>query len=389
MPARLPLAPLLALAAAAVPDAHAQTGETAAFVTRLGADTVAVERFVHRPDGVDATVVLRVPETAVTQSRLRFNPDGALQSYEAITTRPGSTAPVRTERARMDGDSLRVEVTTAEGTRTRAIAADARALPFVDMVHWPFETMLMRAPATGADTPQPLFTERGTVRFTVARRADGTATVTHPSRGAMAVTTDADGRLRTLDAAATTRKLVVTRVADVDVDGLARHFAARDAAGAGFGALSGRARPTFALGGATVAFDHGQPAARGRALFGALVPWGVRWRTGADLATHLDTDRDLLVGSGDAALRVPAGRYTLSSIPEADGGVLIVNRQTGQTGTAYDAARDLGRVPLRRVTGQPYAERLAIRVVPASGGAGELRIEWGDEAFVVPVRVAP
>ena len=337
----------------------------------------------RRPDGVDATVVLRVPTTTRTESRLRFGPDGGLRTYDAVTTRPGSDAPVRTERAVLDGDSLRIAVTTPEGTRTRVVAADGHPLPFVDMVHWPFETALVRTPATGADTPQPLFTERGTVRFTVARRADGTATVTHPSRGAMAVTTDADGRLRTLDAAATTRKLVVTRVADVDIDGLARRFAARDDAGTGFGALSGRARPTFSLGGATIALDHGQPSARGRTLFGGIVPWGIRWRTGADLATHLDTDRALVLGTGAAALHVPAGRYTLSTIPEAGGGVLIVNRQTGQTGTSYDAARDLGRVPMQRLTGQPHTERLTLRI-----DGGHLRIEWGTDAFVVPVRVA-
>ena len=369
-----------------------------AFVTRLGADTVAVEQVTPRRDGVDAITVVRVPETAVTESRLRLDAGGALVSYEAVTRRPGQPTAVRTERAERRGDSLRVEVTTPEGTRVRTFAAEARALPFVELVHWPIDLALQRVPPSGRVVPMPLFTDRGVIAFTAQRGpktyALGGSTdlystiVTHPTRGAMGATTDLGGRLMTLDAAETTRKLTVARGLPVDIEALAQRYAARDAAGAGFGALSGRARPEYRLGAATIALDYGQPSARGRELFGGIVPWGQRWRTGADLATHLETDRELVVGAGEAARRMPAGRYTLSTIPTPGGGLLIVNRQTGQTGTSYDPAQDLARVPMQRLTGQPYAERLTLRVVPAGSGAGELRIEWGDEAFVVPVRLA-
>ncbi len=385
---RLRCAALLALTAAAVPDAHAQTGETAAFVTRLGADTVAVERFtLHRDGSIASTVVVRVPTTTVTTARLTVDARGTA-TYTAETRTPGG-AVVRRESAQRDGDSLRVTSTQADGTtRTRAMAAAPGVVPFIEMTHWPVETALRRAAVadpSSAPVPQPMFTDRGLVRFTLARVRPDSAVLTHPTRGPMGIATDGEGRLLRLDAGATTRKLTVTRVGagTADLDALARRFAARDAAGQAFGTLSGRAQTTFALGGATIGLDYGQPAARGRALFGALVPWGERWRTGADGATHFETDRDLLVGD----LRVPAGRYTLSSIPQPDGGLLIVNRQTGQSGTSYDAARDLGRVPMTRVALDAPVERLTLRVVEGAAG-GELRIEWGTTAFVVPVRVA-
>lgn len=378
----------------------AQTVERGAFVTRLGADTVAVERFTRSAELIEAVAVVRVPTTTVTTYSLAIAPDGTVERYTAMTYSGAGARVVggsvrspepmqRRVEGRRDGDTLRVTTTDQNGTsRAQAIAAAGVAAPFVEMVHWPFEAALVRARAAGtARGEQPLFTERGLVRFVVGT-GEGTAmTVTHPSRGTMQVTADATGRLITLDAGATTRKLTVTRVADVDLDMLARRFAARDAAGQAFGTLSGRAQPTFALGGATISLDYGQPSARGRDLFGALVPWGERWRTGADGATHFETDRDLLVGD----LRVPAGRYTLSSIPQPDGGLLIVNRQTGQSGTSYDASRDLGRVPMTRVALDAPVERLTLRVVArGSGGSdGELRIEWGTTAFTVPIRVAP
>ncbi len=80
-----------------------------------------------------------------------------------------------------------------------------------------------------------------------------------------------------------------------------------------------------------------------------------------------------------------AGRYTLYSIPERDGGVLIINRQTGQAGSTYAAARDIGRV---RLTARPLAtpmEQFTI-ATPQQGSAGERGLQWDHTKLVVPVR---
>jgi hypothetical protein len=131
-----------------------------------------------------------------------------------------------------------------------------------------------------------------------------------------------------------------------------------------------------------VTVNFGTPSVRGRAIWGALVPYGQVWRTGANEATHLETDRDLVLGSGRDTLVVPAGRYTLFTIPGAGGGTLIVNRQTGQGGTAYDATRDLGRVPMAMRALSTPRELFNIAVDP-----GLLRLQWAEREFVVPVRV--
>lgn len=386
----LALAPSLLIAGCASadrPGGAPATGADGAFVTLLGTDTLAVERFTRTPAGMEATVVLRAPRTTVTHYRLDLDPSGALQRYEATTRLPGDApgaAPVRREVAVRDGDSLRVTV-TGEGARTAAVPAAAGALPFVDMAHWPFELVVERAVAAGRDTlVQPLFTDRGPLDFRVGVREGGRVHLTHPLRGTMTVQADPEGRLLSLDAGETTRKVTVTRVAAVDIDGLARRFAALDAAGRPFGALSGRGEARGVVGGATLTVDYGRPAMRGREVWGALVPWGQVWRTGANLATHLTTDRDLVVGG----LAVPAGRYTLYSVPAPDGGVLIINRQTGQGGTTYDAAQDLGRVPLTRTALAEPVELFTITVDPTPTG-GALRLQWDRTELSVPFTVAP
>jgi hypothetical protein len=110
------------------------------------------------------------------------------------------------------------------------------------------------------------------------------------------------------------------------------------------------------------------------------------WRTGANEATHFETDRDLVFGTGSDTLAVPAGRYTLFSVPERDGGWLIINRETGQAGTAYDSTKDLGRV---RLVARPLSapvETFTIRA-ETEAGANLLRLQWDNAERVVPFRV--
>ncbi len=347
------------LAPASVGAQGASFVDTAAFVTRLGADTVAVEQFIHRPGRMEAHVVLRAPTTTRTRYTLETDSVSQLVRYGTVTR---SAAGERWTAVTRFGDSLRIVVADTGAPRTRTIAASALTLPFIDMVHWPYELVLMRARVTGADSfTQPLLTGNQTSDFRVARVGADSMTITHPFRGTMRVRIDARGRLLGLDAAGTTSAL--------------------DAAGRSFGALSGRGEARASVGTATVVIDYGTPAKRGRPIWGALVPYGQVWRTGANLATHLTTDRDLVLGSGAQTLAVPAGRYTLFSIPDANGGTLIVNRQTDQGGTTYDQTRDLGRVRLTPRQLKSPVEQFTIAVV-----GGELRLRWDRTELTTPIR---
>jgi hypothetical protein len=129
--------------------------------------------------------------------------------------------------------------------------------------------------------------------------------------------------------------------------------------------------------------DYGQPHARGREIFGALVPYGEVWRLGANWATSLALDVPVRIGELD----VPRGEYTLFLVPREDGGELIVSDQTRQWGTDYDATRDFGRTPVRRRALAGPLESLTITLVPdfpQEDGvlpSGLLRMAWGDAEY--------
>lgn len=132
-----------------------------------------------------------------------------------------------------------------------------------------------------------------------------------------------------------------------------------------------------------ISIDYGQPHLRGRKLHtGDLVPLDAVWRLGANQATGLETDVDLVIGG----LQVPKGKYTLFTLPTAAGWKLIINKNTGQWGTAYAAEHDLGRVDLRKRTLASPVEAFSMWLIPSGQPGvprGELRFAWGDAELSV------
>lgn len=134
------------------------------------------------------------------------------------------------------------------------------------------------------------------------------------------------------------------------------------------------------LGGAKVLVDYGRPSKRGRAIFGGLVPWGQVWRTGANAATQLETSTTLVVGG----TTIPAGKYTLYTLPTEKGVQLIVNKQTGQWGTEYHQEQDLARIAMRSSTAAAPVEQFTIALEPAGQGL-TLKMSWDTTVWSVPV----
>jgi len=345
--------------------AGGQDAEEAAFVTRLGDDTVAVERFTRSPTGIRAEVALRSPRTSLRVYDLLFDESGrpatmTVETYDPATGFSGEP-------------SERQEIELSEGS----------GIPFIDMVHWPFELMLDQIHSSSEDSVTvELVAGRRTLPFVMARVGGDRYTATHPTRGTMEIVADRRGRLVSLDAGKTTRALLVTRQQRIDVAAVASAFAAQDAAGRPMGELSGRASFEGMVAGATIEIDYGQPLRRGREIFGALVPWGQVWRTGANRATHFTTSHDLQVGD----VTIPAGTYTLFSIPQPESWTLIVNKRTGINGQAYDAEHDLVHLEMQTRTLDEIVEPFTILVEETADGP-ELRIRWDRTEAFLPFRV--
>ena len=137
---------------------------------------------------------------------------------------------------------------------------------------------------------------------------------------------------------------------------------------------------TATIDGKAITINYSSPRVNGRAgkifakdgLIGKDPTYPV-WRAGANEATTLKTNGELTIGE----LKVPAGSYTLFvDISDPDHWVLIVNKQTGQWGTDYDKAQDLGRVPMKMEKPKATIENLKYTLESKGTDKGELELSW-------------
>ena len=147
--------------------------------------------------------------------------------------------------------------------------------------------------------------------------------------------------------------------------------------------LSPPATAEGTIGGKKITIKYSAPSMRGRKIMGELVPYGKVWRTGANEATTLTTDADLMIGN----VRVPRGQYTLFTLPGENGWKLIINKQTGQWGTKYDESQDLARVDMNVKKTNSPVEKFVISIDPSGGNSGVLRMMWENKEVSVPIQV--
>jgi hypothetical protein len=143
----------------------------------------------------------------------------------------------------------------------------------------------------------------------------------------------------------------------------------------------GTAEVTFADG-KKVTINYSRPSAKGRKIVGGLVPYDQVWRTGANEATSLKTDVDLEIGG----TTVPAGSYTLYTLPSASSWKLIINKQTGQWGTVYQQDQDLARVDMNVTSLSQPVEQFTIILDKKGGDAAQLNLQWEKTQASVGVK---
>ncbi len=136
----------------------------------------------------------------------------------------------------------------------------------------------------------------------------------------------------------------------------------------------------WTIDGANLSIEYGRPSLKGRVPGKDIDPYdGREWRTGADEATTLTTSRTLKIGD----MSLPAGTYTLYTIPTGGTWHLIVSKKTGQWGVPYPKGEDLGRAPMTLGKAPKAAEQLSISINDTPAG-GTLRIDWGTTRASIP-----
>ena len=371
----------------------AQAPVTGTFVSTLGSDTVAVERYRRDGSRLEGELLTRNPRVQVVRyvadlgagkfrgmsvtTRAGDSEPGAVPLFSMMTLFADSTASIEVQRGGRP-DTVNTVRRSFRGRVAPSIPGLPSAVGLYEQIlvfNQPAGRDSMRLSILGAGNPATLSLLR--------RSRDTIVMVSSFNPGWIEVAAvDANGRITSLDATATTVKTRTRRVSGLDFDATVRAWTALEAARGRAGRMSPLDSVKATIGAANIEIVYSRPFKRGRVIWGDVVPWGTPWRTGANAATQLTTSADLMVGN----TVVPAGKYTLWSLPTATGTQLIINTQTGQWGTVYDPSRDLARIDMTHSTPARPVEQFTIAVTP-QGNAATLRISWDDREYSVPVRV--
>ena len=133
--------------------------------------------------------------------------------------------------------------------------------------------------------------------------------------------------------------------------------------------------------GKSITVDYSSPRAKGRKIYGGLVPYGQVWRAGANEATTFVTTGDLMVGG----THVPAGSYTIFTIPNKDKWTLVISKKTGEWGTDYPGPEnDLARIDMKASALPSAAENFTV-AFDKTGGGCVLRLDWETTRATVDI----
>ena len=124
-----------------------------------------------------------------------------------------------------------------------------------------------------------------------------------------------------------------------------------------------------------------------RKIWGELVPYGKVWRTGADEATLLVTEKPLMFGD----TTVPAGAYTLWTLPQEDGSAkLIINKKIGQWGEGedvYQENQNVATVDMKKEALDTPVDQFTMAVAKGPQGGGTIALSWENAKFTAPFKV--
>jgi len=132
----------------------------------------------------------------------------------------------------------------------------------------------------------------------------------------------------------------------------------------------------------SIELSYSRPNAKGRVIFGELVPFGKVWRTGANQASTLTFGEDVTIGNK----KIAAGKYGLLSIPNKNNWILIITKQLDVTSpSAYKEENDLVRVDVKPTVGANKVETFSMQFTNVKSSSCELTLQWENTTVSLPI----
>jgi hypothetical protein len=381
---------------------NAPTPERYGFLTMLGRDTISIERISRQGNTLTSDEVDRFPRVRIRHTVVDLNDDGSIRHLVMNIHTPSEPSGQRDRKVVADVADNKVQLSKTDSTGT--VNRDFPTGGSIVVAHVPqmyslyelyFTAALKRAAASKLAAGKPVqmrqfYIDREFDRFplgeaTVSPLDSGKVEITHDwLAGTGEAMMDSAGNMLSYSGARTTYDVQVKRLATPpDVKGIADRWEAKETQGGNVKSLSVQDSTRAQIGHSIFTVTYGRPLLRGRTLLGDLIPYDRVWRTGANAATQFTTSTPIRL----AGMQVPAGSYTLFTVPHTNGVELIVNKQTGEWGTEYNRSLNLGIARIISEVAAAPVEEFTISILPGDNRHGTLVLEWGSFRWTAPIEV--
>jgi hypothetical protein len=348
----------------------------------LGVDTTFIGYYQLQDNNFQFKVLGR-PGLSVTQIKGSVFPNGEIKESSGYSIKPTDNGEEQklvdytlyTDHENTYIKQVRNGKETVQTYKGKAMILNALGTPFLF-----FLPMLVKyAPEKVGQTVESNHFVLGQNRkFTIKRTAPDVLEMGSNIMGYFKLYLHPDGKLKFIDGIGSSWNVTGHVYDELDFDSYVKLFVASEK-NAPLPPLNKKDSVLLSLNGTNIRIDYSRPSKRGRDIFGAVVPWNRVWRTGANEPTKLTISKSVYFGSKE----LPAGIYSLFTLPQPDGWMLIINKQTNMWGTDYDAAFDVMHIPMKTSILKEPVEMLSIKLVD-QGKKGRLSISWDRTTAFVP-----
>jgi len=339
------------------------------FMVLLGQDTVGIEQYELNSNEIYIEALRRINSVSKSEAKIKYREDASISSMEELTYNKEGTLIDRNY-IKSNQDSLFYE----NGINADITKRSVKARPHLFGAHIPFyatyEKLILNYKSNPnrsfefiALYPEPL---------TIENKFENEFLLTAEIIKTIKVTTNSIGEVDEIKGSGNSLTYHAKRIDAQKYQSIFNKWM-KDSPTKIIKTVSPRINETFEVDGATINIDYSSPSKRNRDIFGKVVLLDKVWRTGANLATHIEFNKDLIF----LGQKVIAGKYTLYTIPRNDTWLLLLNKQIGQWGTYYDETQEILRIPMKKIELDDKIEKLRIEV-EQTDGINEIIVKWDN-----------
>ncbi|HEY0679471.1 MAG TPA: DUF2911 domain-containing protein [Chitinophagaceae bacterium] len=361
-----------------------QYSDSGYLVYLLGSDTTMAGTYSLKGNDFDIRVVAR-PNVSITRLNGSLNSKGELQSADGYVYKPGEeNKPLVRFKLYVRNDSTFIEQKRGENVTTQRFAGLGMTANGVGVAFRYFLPFWPRyaAKKTGDSIVSGHLTLGTNKKLTITTIAPGKLYAGSTVMGMVTLHLNKNGKLDFIDGIGSSWNVTgkVSRTGE-DIDLVAERYAAEEKSGAGLRTINPPDSVSANIDNHMIKIYYSRPEARGRTIFGGVVPYDRFWRTGANAATKIVIDKPLYFGGKE----LPAGSYSIFTMPGKESWIIMFNSKSNTWGTEYEPAFDVLRVQMMAERSSAFTEKMMIEILPHPGG-GEINVLWENTRAWVPFR---